>query len=306
VVRLITPAVVLDETRTDAVSRYWEEIQPGFKFTAETPGTPRFYEEVRRHRYSLEPHILELVNFPRWRGKDVLDVGCGIATDGEQFAQNGASYTGVDVTRTAIELAERRFELADLSGRFIRADATALPLPDAAFDLVYSHGVLHHLPDMQAALDEFHRVLKPDGKLIVMVYHRGSLNYHLTIMLVRRLLAFTLYVPSAPKLIGKLTGEDPQVLERHRQLLKQHGLNYLRKDLFLSNNTDGPGNPLSKVYSRADLAVMLRGFRHIQLQTRYLNLRIYPGGNRLEQTRLGRKLERLVGWHLYAEATKAG
>ena len=291
-------------SQADATSRYWEEHQPGFKFTSETPGTARFFEEVRRHRYALEPHILELVDFPRWRGKQVLDVGCGIATDGEQFAQNGAIYSGVDASKTAIALAQRRFELAQLSGTFRHADATALPFADATFDLVYSHGVIHHVPNTQTAIDEFHRVLRPGGKVILMVYHRDSLNYRFTITLVRRFLAITLYAPAAPNVIARLTREDPDVLERHRQLLKQHGLNYLRRDIFLSNNTDGPGNPLSKVYARAQLAEMLRGFRDIRLAVRYLNLRIYPGGNKFEQRPIGKRLERRVGWHLYAEATK--
>lgn len=54
------------------------------------------------------------------------------------------------------------------------ADAEHLPFPDATFDIVYSYGVLHHSPDTRAAVKEVHRVLKPGGTAIVMVYHHPS------------------------------------------------------------------------------------------------------------------------------------
>lgn len=285
------------------VTEFWAQHQPGFKFTDQPVGTPEFFQEVEQHRYETEPHIPAIVGFGNWRGKDVLEVGCGIATDGARFADAGARYTGVDATESAIQLARRRFQQAGLRGDFKVADATRLPFPDSSFDLVYSHGVIHHIPDTQAALREFHRVLRPGGTLLVMVYHRGSLNYRFTIMLVRRLLAAMLLLPGAAKTIAKATREDPAILEGHRTLLRQHGLRYLTdRGLFLSNNTDGPGNPLSKVYTKHDL--LLPGFTDRKFTVRYLNLRIYPFGRKLEQSRLGRRLERRFGWHLYAEAQK--
>ena len=284
---------------------YWTSNQPGFKFAQARPGTPEFFAEVQEHRYALEPHIREMARFELWAGKDVLDVGCGIATDGVQFARAGARYVGVDASPTAVELAHRRFALEDLEGSIIEGSATALPFEENTFDLVWSHGVIHHIEDTEAAAAEFHRVLRPGGVAIVMLYHRRSFNYALTIMGLRRMLAASLLVPGGTAAVSKLTGEDRDVLDEHRQLLRTYGLRYLSdRQLFLSNNTDGPGNPLSKVYSRDEAAHLFRRFSLVRTEVRHLNARLYPGGRRLERTRLGRALGRRAGWHLYVHAVK--
>jgi SAM-dependent methyltransferase len=286
-----------------AVPAFWSENQPGFRFTEAEPGTAEFYAAVERHRYGLEPHIPGIASFADWAGKDVLDVGCGVATDGINFARAGARYTGFDDSPSAIALARRRFEQEGMAGSFHRGSALELPFGDASFDLVWSHGVIHHFSDTERAVAEFRRVLRPGGVALVMLYHRGSLNHRFTIMVVRRLLAATLLVPGAAGLIARLTGESPEVLAGHRRLLDEHGLRYLTdRGLFLSNNTDGPGNPLSKVYSRREARSLFAGWADVQTTVRYLNLRIFPAGDRLARTRLAEALGRRAGWHLYVRA----
>src|SRR5256886_3299754 len=103
------------------------------------PGTRRFYELVEAHRYTKEWHIPIAADFRSTRGLKVLEVGCGLGTDGAQFAEAGADYTGVDLTEAAVELARRRFELFSLPGKFQTADAENLAFADDSFDLVYSH-----------------------------------------------------------------------------------------------------------------------------------------------------------------------
>ena len=284
---------------------FWSHNQPGFRFAGSAPGTPEFFREVEAHRYKLEPHIQEIVRFERWRDRDALEAGCGIGTDAARFARAGARYTGVDTSNAALDLARRRFELEDLEGRFVEASILDLPFADETFDLVYSHGVIHHVEDTQRAVDEFWRVLRPGGTALVMVYHRGSLNYRFTVMVVRRLLAASLVVPGMARAVARLTGERREVLDGHRQLLRRHGARYLTDArLFLSNNTDGPWNPLSKAYSRSEATRLFAAFRDVHVEVRNLNLRLYPGGDHFARSRLGRRLERRVGWHLYVEATK--
>jgi SAM-dependent methyltransferase len=284
---------------------FWAAYQPGFRFSRHPVGTAPFFAEVEAHRYALEPHIREIVRFERWTGSDVLEAGCGIATDGVAFARAGARYTGVDQSETALTLASRRFEAEKLEGRFERASVTALPFADSTFDLVYSHGVIHHVADTQRAVDEFRRVLRPGGTALVMVYHRDSLNYRFNIMVIRRALGALLAVPGSAAAIASVTGEPREVLEGHRRLLHEHGVAYLTdRQLFLSNNTDGPGNPLSKVFSRAEARALFAGFDRIQVAVRYLNLRLFPGGDRLAATETARRLERRWGWHLYLKGVK--
>ena len=94
-------------------------------------------------------------DFAGARGLKVLEIGCGLGTDGAQFAEAGADYTGVDLTEAAVELARKRFELFDLPGKFQTADAENLDFADESFDLVYSHGVLHHTPETAKAIRKF-------------------------------------------------------------------------------------------------------------------------------------------------------
>jgi SAM-dependent methyltransferase len=290
---------------TESTSEFWTFYQPGLRFSEHQPGSPDFFADVERHRYELEPHIPEIVQFSRWRGADVLEVGCGIATDGVQFVRNGARYTGVDPSPTALSLAQRRFALEGLKAALCDASATALPFPDESFDLVYSHGVIHHIPKPDEAVAEFHRVLRPGGVVLVMVYHRRSFNYYVNIMVFRRVFAPLLLLPGATDLVSRMTGEAPTVLQGQRALLKKHGWRYIAdRDRFLSNNTDGPGNPLSRAWRISEAAQRFRSFEDIQTTVRHLNVRLIPGGSKLAGTAFGRWLDRRFGWHLYVSARK--
>jgi SAM-dependent methyltransferase len=293
------------ETADDRRRQFWIGYQPGFRVSDDPIGSSAFFRTVERERYELEPDIPEMAAFGSWREKDVLEAGCGIATDGLQLARAGARYTGLDFSSTALELAQHRFEMEGVAGRFVAGSVTELPFPDASFDLLYSIGVIHHVPETHRAVAEFHRVLRPGGRAIVMVYHRDSLNYRFTIMVLRRVLAALLLVPRGPELVARVSRERPDVLEGHRALLRQHGLAYLRdRQLFLNNNTDGPGNQLSKVYGREDARKLFSRFDEVSTAVRCLHLRSYPGGGRLSRTGLAERLGAQWGWHLWIDARK--
>jgi len=95
--------------------------------------------------------------------------------DGIEFAKNGALYTGIDLSTISIGVCKKHFELYDKKGNIINMDVENLMFEDNAFDLIYSWGVLHHTPNMEKAIDEVYRVLKPGGKIIIMIYNRYSL-----------------------------------------------------------------------------------------------------------------------------------
>jgi SAM-dependent methyltransferase len=297
--------MTVEATRTRERRAFWTGYQPGMRSTTATPGSDAFFDEVEAHRYRLEPDIPELVRFADWRDRDVLEAGCGIGTDAMQFVRAGARYTGVDFSPTALELAEHRAQLEGGTARFVEGSVAALPFPDESFDLVYSNGVIHHLPETRRAIQEFHRVLRPGGTAIVMVYHRDSFNFYVSVMAVRRLLAAVLLVPGAAHALARATGERPDVLAGHRELLRTEGWRYLADpSLFLSHNTDGPGNPLSKVYSAETMRGAFSMFADVDTQVRFLNLRAYPKGERLEQLGTMRRLGRRWGWHLWVTARK--
>lgn len=284
---------------------FWNENQPGFRFTDQAVGSHAFFKEVEAHRYALEPHIPAFAQFERWSEKDVLECGCGMASDGLQFARAGARYTGYDQSDAALGLAARRFDLEGQQGRFVQGSVEELPFDDESFDVVYSFGVIHVTRNTDRAIAEFRRVLRPGGTALVMVYYRDSFNYYVSVMGIRRLLAGLLLIPGAPRAIARLTREHEAVLDGQHDLLREHGLRYLTDtQLFLSNNTDGPGNPLTKVYGRREFAGMFGAFSDVRSSVDFLNLRIYPGGDRLARTAPARWLGRRYGWHLCIEARK--
>lgn len=128
------------------------------------------FDRIERDRYAAEPHIPGFARFASARGLEVLEVGVGAGTDFVQWARAGARATGVDLTPAAVALTRRRLEQEGLPGHVVQADAEALPFAEASFDIVYSYGVLHHTPDVRAAIAEVHRVLKPGGVARLMLY----------------------------------------------------------------------------------------------------------------------------------------
>src|SRR5229473_1911669 len=204
----------------ERVRAFWQAHPCGTKFSDAEMGTREFFERVEAHRYAKEWHIPKAADFAGARGLRVLEIGCGLGTDGAQFAKAGADYTGVDLTDAAVELARKHFELLGLRGEFRTADAENLDFADESFDLVYSHGVLHHTPDIEAAIGEIHRVLKPGGRAIVMLYHRGSYNYRIGIRVLRRAGAGLLQSETGIKIVHGLTGEAIDSLREHAVIAK--------------------------------------------------------------------------------------
>ena len=104
----------------------------------------------------------------------MLEIGCGPGIDLVQLAGAGACVTGMDLTPPAVRLARRHLQISKLPGSVLEGNAELTPFADGTFDAVYSHGVLHHTVDTQRAIDEVHRVLKPGGEAVIMLYHRVS------------------------------------------------------------------------------------------------------------------------------------
>ena len=287
----------------ERVRQFWQEHPCGTKFADASPGSRRFYELVEEHRYTKEWHIPAAAGFASTKGLRVLEIGCGLGTDGAQFAQAGADYTGIDLTDAAIELAQKRFELFNLSGTFQTDDAERLSFPNDSFDLVYSHGVLHHTPDIDAAIREIHRVLRPGGRAEVMLYHRNSYNYRVNISMLRRAGVHLLRWKTGVKLVQMLTGEPEDSLRNHARQLKADS-SYLSSEQFLSQNTDGAGNPLARVYSREEARELFKDFQKVDIKTFFLNKRWIPIVGSILPRSIEARLASRWGWHLWVYAEK--
>lgn len=288
----------------EQVRAFWQANPCGTKFTDAEMGSREFYERVAEHRYETEWHIPAAADFGRARGLKVLEIGCGLGTDGAGFARAGADYTGVDLTDAAVELARKCFAVSGLDGEFCTADAEQLDFADESFDLVYSHGVLHHTPDTARAVREVHRVLKPNGRAVVMLYHRNSYNYHVNINVLRRAGAQLLKTEAGLKLAHRLTGEPIESLREHAARVKEDAESYLAPGEFLNRNTDGAGNPLARVYSRQEARELFKDFAGVETATHFLNKRWLPLVGNLLSRPWEARLAARWGWHLWIYARK--
>ena len=110
--------------------------------------------------------ILALV-LPGRPGLDALDAGCGTGFLSFELAARGHHVTGIDFAPAMIAEARRKAAERSLAVRLEEGDAEQLPFAPASFDLVISRHVLWTLPHPQAAIDEWMRVLRPGGRLVV-------------------------------------------------------------------------------------------------------------------------------------------
>jgi len=264
--------------------------------TYSTRGDRReYFEEIEHRRYQIEPHVPIVAQFDQFRDRDVLEIGCGIGTDGLQFARHGARYTGVDLTPAAIRMSRERFELFGAQGRFEVANAEELPFPDESFDHIYICGVIHHSPNAEAIVHHMYRVLRPGGSFCSMVYNKTSINYYIEIMFLRKLFRPLLYPSFMPALIAKLAGFDEYKLQRHRELLLEKPM--MSNQEWLSINTDGPDCPLAKVYGEAEVRDLFHKFEGVETEVWHFNKSHWPFIGHLLPARLVRFLGRQWGWH---------
>ena len=104
----------------------------------------------------------------------MLEIGCGAGLVSSHIASSGANFSGVDITKKAIEITRRRFDLMDLKGNILQMDAEKLAFENESFDYVVSWGGIHHSGNMEAIISEVYRVLRPGGRAMLMVYNRNS------------------------------------------------------------------------------------------------------------------------------------
>jgi ubiquinone/menaquinone biosynthesis C-methylase UbiE len=248
------------------IKDFWEQGPPmGFI------GEKLSYEEKRKFRYSLQDYMSEVFDFDKFAGKKVLEIGCGGGIDSAEFARHGALVTSTDFSQIAVRTTTALLKEAKLpANNVMQSDATALQFEDNTFDCVYSFGVLHHVPAVEKALSEIKRVLKPGGRLMVMLYNRDSLLYGYSIVYLRGI---------KEKLLEKLNMDE--LLARYSE----------RKE----------DNPYTKVYSKEEAkALFSKYFKSCTVDVRY-NVIDLPEQRKVK-VEVDDKYE--LGWHLILKALK--
>jgi SAM-dependent methyltransferase len=157
-----------------AVREYWNTRIHDLEISTHPPGSPGFFADLDAYHFEKLHHLLRLVDFKAWRGRAVLDVGCGAGVEVARFAQGGARVVGVDLADRAAALTRENLTQHGFTARVAAADGQALPFSDNSFDFVYAHGVVQYAADDRQVVAECHRVLRPGGTAMFQVYNRVS------------------------------------------------------------------------------------------------------------------------------------
>jgi SAM-dependent methyltransferase len=277
---------MMEEMTEQAIREFWDAHPCGESqvegLDADYAAFFRRYDTFRYHR---EAHILKRLDAIDFKNRHVLEIGLGQGADSEQIIRRGAIWSGLDLSPESVSRVSTRLRLRRLPYDSLKCgSALVLPFPDNSFDLVFSHGVLHHIPDVITAQKEIARVLKPNGRLIAMLYARRSLNYLLAISIVRRAAVAALY-------LGRVQGRG--LIGGHLENARRMGLGeYLRMSNFVHANTDGPLNPYSKVY---DLSIVGKDFPAFQIEKSYQDYMHAPP----LPVSWFKPFARVLGWHLW-------
>ncbi|MBI5789270.1 MAG: class I SAM-dependent methyltransferase [Candidatus Schekmanbacteria bacterium] len=263
------------EGQKELIRYYWNNRPCGTKTSDSPIGSKQFFEEVEKQRYEIEYYLPQAVDFTKYKGKNLLEIGCGLGTDSLRFARNGSNVTAVDLTFNGVSLAKKRFGLYQQAGRFSEMDMQKLAFKDNTFDVVYSCGVIHHTPNIGKTIDEIYRVLKPGGEIVIMIYHKNSYYYYGSIMFFKK--------------IGfRLLGWDIDVTPEE----------------WLAFGTDGFGTPYSEVFTRDQAKALFKKFKTIKTKTFGLSSKDIPLINRFFPQWLDYQLAKLWGFCLFVYAVK--
>src|SRR6476646_4830996 len=109
-------------TDNAAVRAYWNDHIHDLDISSNAPGSREFFADLDQYHFEKLHHLPRLVDFDGYRGKRVLEIGCGAGVDLARFARGGAVVSGVDLAPSAIDLAKMNFAQQGLSGEFCEAD----------------------------------------------------------------------------------------------------------------------------------------------------------------------------------------
>lgn len=290
---------------TKEVRSFYDEHPCGTEFIVPQEYDQAYFSKYDSYRYTHVPSILEIIDGINWRGKRVLEIGTGLGADAQKIIERGGLYNGLDLTPASVAILKRRFQILGLPYEDVReGNAEEMDYPDESFDIVYSCGVLLTSPRIDLIVRHIYRIVKKDGVAIIMLYHKNSLNYYLSISLIRRMGIFLLYLPGVDKVVSKLTGEDIERINKHKRNLKEMGLSYLRMKNFIHRSTDGPDHPYSSVWTVSDCERLFSGFTSLEYKVRFLNKRHFPFVFDLLPQAFERHCEHHWGWNLWITASK--
>ena len=269
-------------TATDVSERnaaFWDELC-GSQLARElgvVDASPEELARFDRAYLDLYPYLLDYVPRAEVEGRRILEIGLGYGTLSEALARTGADYHGLDIAAAPVGIVQAR--LSRIEGQRLeqvqQGSVLALPFPDESFDGVVSIGCLHHTGDLFGAVREVRRVLRPGGRLVLMVYNRRSF---------RRLLAAP---TTALRERRDREGSEESMRARY------------------DANASGDAAPHTDFVSVGELRGLLYGMHDVRIDRRNVGALPVPRVHQhSRQAMLRTRVDRLGGLDLYAVARR--
>jgi len=273
------------------ICHFWSNNPCARNLLKNNEGSKEFFKEHDELIDKLTPYHESIYEYKKAEGKCILEVGCGMGSHAARFAQYAKKFYAIDLTPKGTKLTKLRFQIFKLFGEIIQADAENLPFKDNYFDFVYSNGVIHHTPNTSKAIEEIYRVLKPGGKIIVMIYHKNSIFYWFDLMF-KTQIKYSILKLIPTKLVKKIFKDNISALELKDVLNMARWRNL--PDIIL-RFCDGHFNPHTKVYSKEEVKKMFFQFKELFIE-------LYSSSDRyIDKIPL---INKYFGWALFIHAKK--
>jgi len=247
-----------------------------------TNNTPENLARFDEAYLAFYPYLKKYLDAGSLRGKRVLEIGLGYGSLGQLLVQTGCEYYGVDIAENSAALMQQRLKTVGKDPMHVQiGSALDVCYRDETFDYVYSIGCLHHAGELSRAVAEVHRVLKPSGKAIVMLYNRHAFRRWFMIPM------------------------KYCCLRVHNWFSGRRSVAFSEYDrAFYDATVGGEAAPHTDFVSKRDVKDLFRGFSSLQLECQNFDSISVMGLTVIPRQRLLNNIGRIAGLDLYVIATK--
>ena len=223
------------------ISDYWDNGPCNIRYSKKKLFSKEYFEEVRKKKYFVEPHIKSFADHKKFKNKNVLEIGFGMGTDAIEFIKNGANYHGLEFSKKSLEITKKRITTYKLDDRL-----PLIKLGDAEklskyfskqnnFHLIYSWGVIHHTPNMKACFDEIYKIANKNTLIKIMLYAKNSYKNFLVNDTPYRYEAQK-GVPIAYRVdvndIKEITKNKFKIIDSYQDFIFPYKINYYKKNIY--------------------------------------------------------------------------
>ncbi|PPJ63028.1 class I SAM-dependent methyltransferase [Cuspidothrix issatschenkoi] len=267
-------------------SEFWNELcgtglAKSLGITEITPENIAIFDKAY---FDLYPYLKQYVANENLKAKKVLEIGLGYGTLGGLLASYDCNYFGLDIAKNPVDMMAYRLSMTGRNNpeQVKVGSALNIPYQDESFDFVYSIGCLHHTGDLAKSISEVYRVLAPNGKAIIMLYHKNS---------------FRQLVQVPFRYLKTLFSKDNKV-SRYDNFAQ-----FVRS--LYDPNSKGEAAPHTDYVSKQDVYKLFKEFSSVKIDVQNFDTYVLFNGKIIvNRENLFNNIARFVGLDLYILATK--